>query len=121
MWRLFKWESLEIHPIDAGDAERGQRDRAQDGKNLHNLIRAVGHRGEVDVERVIEQITLRLYRVQQARDVVVRITHVRLLLGVDDRIRIALKVKRGVPCIDEDAAEGDEFTLNRKDALQYLG
>ena len=52
---------------------------------------------------------------------IVRIADEGLLVGVNDCVGIALKVKRGVASIDEDAAEIDELAFDGEDALQYLG
>jgi len=114
-------QALEVHAVDAGDDECGDRDGAEDGEDLHDFVGAVGYRGEVDVEGVVEEVALGFDRVKQAGDVVVSVADVRLVVGVDYGVGVALEVERGIAGVDEDAAEIDEFALDGEDGLQDLG
>ena len=55
---VLEGQALEIHAVDAGDAERRQGDGAKDCQDLHDFIGAVGDRGEIDVEGVVEEVAL---------------------------------------------------------------
>ena len=118
---VLKGQALEVHAVDAGDGECGNRDGAEDGEDLHDLVGAVGDRGEVDVEGVVEEVALGFDRVEEAGDVVVGVADVGLVVGVDDGVGVALEVERGVAGVDEDAAEVDELALDGEDGLQNLG
>ena len=121
MSRLLEGQAFEVHAINAGDGNGWQRDGAEHGEDLHHLVGAIGYRREIDVERVVEQVALRLDRVEQARDVVVDVADVRLVLGVDDGVGIALQMEAGVARVDQHAAQIDEFALDGEDLLEDLG
>jgi len=119
--RVFEREPLEVHAVDARDGECGKGDGAQDGEDLHDLIGAVRDGREINIEGVVEEVTLGFDRVQQPRDVIVGVADVGLVVDVDDGVLIALKMKCGVAGVDEDSAEIDEFALNGEDGLEDLG
>jgi hypothetical protein len=105
MRRFFKWQSFEIHPVDTGDSEGRQSDGTEDGEDLHYLVGAVGDGGSVDVESVVEQVALGFNRVEKAGDVVVGVSDVELVVGVDDSAGIALEMEGSVTSVDEDELE----------------
>ena len=110
-------QAFEVHAVDAGDGERGNGDGAEDGEDLHDFVGAVGDRGEIDVEGVVEQVALGFDGVEETGDVVVGVADVGLVVGVDDGVGVALEMKRGVAGVDEDAAEIDELALDGEDAI----
>ena len=118
---VLEGQALEIHAVDAGDGESWQDDGAEDGENLHDFVGAVGYRGEVDVEGVVEEVALGFDGVKQTGDVVVGVANVGLVVRVDDGAGVALQMERGVAGVDEDAAEVDEFAFDGEDGLQDLG
>jgi hypothetical protein len=118
---VFEGKAFEVHAVDAGDGQHREGDGAEDGEDLHDLVGAVGDRGEIDIEGVVEEVALSFDRVEKAGDVVVGVADVRLTLGVDDGVGVALEVERGVTGVDQDAAEVDELALDSEDGLQDRG
>ena len=118
MRRILKRQALQVHAVDPADRNGRQRDGAQHREHLHHLVGAVRDGRQVDVQRVVHQIALRLHRVQQAHHMVVDVADIGLVLGVDDRLRIALQVQRGVPRADQHTPQIDELALDGKDLLQ---
>jgi hypothetical protein len=118
--RIFKGKALEVHAVDAGDGQGGNRNGTEDGEDLHDFVGAVGDGREIDVEGVVEEVALGFDGVKQPGDVVVGVADVGLVIGVDDGVGIALEVERGVACVDENAAEVDEFALDGEDGLENL-
>ena len=115
MGGVLEGQALEVHAVDTGDGKRRNRDRAEDGKNFHDLVGAVGDGGEIDVEGVVEEVALGVDGVEESSDVVVGVADVELVLGVDEGVEVALEVERDVASVDEDAAETDQLALDGED------
>lgn len=52
---------------------------------------------------------------------IVDVADIGLMFGIDERVGIALEMKRGIASIDKNAAQVDEFALDGEDRLQNLG